>query len=192
MKNSEMTAAILAGGRSSRMGTDKALLPSHGKTFIEQIAKELSSVFEVVVIISDSKEQYEFLKLPIYEDIYKNSGPLAGIHSAMRHSKQQNLFIASCDIPCITMDLIGYLLEARHEEDVTIFSVDNVPQPLVGIYHSKILPIIEEKLQSYQLSVLKLISEVRSTVIPFPWSNEYPHGLVNVNTPEEYIQYCKS
>ncbi len=191
MKNSEMSAAILAGGRSSRMGTNKALLTSDGKTFIEQIAKELLSVFNEVVIISDLKEQYEFLKLPVYEDIYKNRGPIAGIHSAMHHTKHENLFIASCDIPCINKDLIWYLLEARQEEAVTIFSVENVPQPLVGIYHSKILPIIEEKLQSYQLSVLKLISEVRSSVIPFPWSGEYPHGLVNVNTPEEYIQYCK-
>ena len=73
----DVTGVILAGGRSSRMGEDKALLQYNGKPFIQHIAETLLQILPHVIVISDRQKEYSFLNLPIYPDLFCDCGPLA-------------------------------------------------------------------------------------------------------------------
>src|SRR3972149_1031162 len=105
-----ITAAILAGGKSSRMGTDKALLKIGDAAFIERIARTARSVFERVILISDANEKYSSLPLPIYLDLFPQCGPLGGLHSALVHSSTPYVFVTPCDLPLITAAMIQELV----------------------------------------------------------------------------------
>nr|WP_284521516.1 molybdenum cofactor guanylyltransferase [Cytobacillus pseudoceanisediminis] len=85
------TGIILAGGHSSRMGENKALLKIGGKTVIERIADQLSSILPNVIIVANKQEDYQFLGLPLVSDRWKEKGPLAGIHAGLSESRTQKI-----------------------------------------------------------------------------------------------------
>ena len=189
-KRDGIAAAILAGGQSSRMGKDKALLELNGVPFIRRVAEVLSEEFTPVIVISDHNDRYNFLSLSVYEDERKNCGPLGGIHTALKNVPTTRVFIASCDIPFINRYVLRHLLDARGEEDVTIFSTNGLPQPLFGLYDRRILPALEEHLKSNRFSVLDFLGDVRTAHVTPPPDNIIAHALLNINTPAEYLQYC--
>ena len=88
----DITGIILAGGKSTRMGANKSFLKIGEQTVIERITYLMKSVFTNVIIISNTPDEYIFLNLPIYEDVYKGKGPLAGIHSGLKNSDTQKNF----------------------------------------------------------------------------------------------------
>lgn len=186
-KNIHISAAILAGGKNSRMGTDKALLKFDDSTFLEHIVKILSEIFNEVKIISDHYEQYEHLNVPIYPDIYKESGPLAGIHSAFYHTKSDAIFISTCDNPFIAPEPIKHLANINSSDDAIVYSSDDNIQPLFGVYKRNCLPILIEQLETKQLSAIEFLKKVKTKFInpinlPFNAENIF----FNVNTLEDY------
>lgn len=104
------TLAILAGGKSSRMNyNNKALLIYKEKTFIENIINA-GKDFDEIIIIANNKEDYKNLHLKVYADIYVGNGPLSGIHSALKNSKNNKVLCIACDMPLVskeTLDTIG-------------------------------------------------------------------------------------
>ncbi len=171
------------------MGSDKALLEIEGTAFISRVANELSAVFTAISIISDRADRYRFLGWPIHEDVFRNCGPLGGIHSALKNAVAPKVFVASCDMPFLDRHLVQRLLGMNADEDVTLFATNDLPQPLCGIYHTRILPVIERRLQQSRLSVMSLLGEVKTNLIQLP-SETDAQVLVNINTPTEYSQYC--
>src|SRR6266496_3170841 len=97
----DITGIILAGGKSSRMGTNKAFLRLGNKYVIEILADLMKNIFSKMILITNEPALYKFLKIDIYEDIYKNKGPLGGIHSGLVNSQTEKNFVLSCDIPFI-------------------------------------------------------------------------------------------
>ena len=190
-KRNDITGAILAGGESSRMGQDKALLELDRKSFIQRIAEVLQEVVECVIIVSDHGERYGFLRLPIYEDIYKNCGPLAGIHSALTNATTEGVFIVSCDMPFLSPEVIRYVIDSKSCDDVTLLSTRNGFQPLCGLYKRGCLPTIEDHLKQGQCSVLQCLQEMQTTTLSPQFTN-IPHPLMNVNTPGDYELCLKS
>ena len=89
---SNITAIILAGGESSRIGTDKALLKINGELVIEKIYKLLTNIFSEIIIISNKPDDFQFLTTKVYKDIYPHFGPLSGIHSGLTNSIQNKIF----------------------------------------------------------------------------------------------------
>ncbi|MFO7524522.1 MAG: molybdenum cofactor guanylyltransferase [Ignavibacteriaceae bacterium] len=144
----DISGIILSGGSSSRMGTDKALLVINGQTIIERITNLISSLFENILIITNSPDEYRFLNIPLYEDIYKNKGPLAGIHSGLFNSHTKINFVVSCDTPLITKDMINYLINYKSDKPVRYFTDFLYEHPLVGVYSRKLLPHIENVFNS--------------------------------------------
>lgn len=94
----DVTGIILAGGRSTRMGENKALLKIGNLAAIERVRNFMQSLFKNVILITKLPAEFSFLGLDIYEDVYKNMGPLAGIHSGLLNSKAEKNFILSCDL----------------------------------------------------------------------------------------------
>ena len=100
-----ITGVILAGGKSSRMGTDKGVLELNGKKIIEHIIYSIKPVVDEIIIISNSNN-YDYLGFKVYSDIIKERGPLAGIHTALTHTTTERNLIVSCDIPFINSELL--------------------------------------------------------------------------------------
>lgn len=143
-----ITGIILSGGKSSRMGTNKSLLMAGGKTIIERVKGLMTSLFPGVILVTNEPQQYDFLGLKIYEDIYKGLGPLAGIHSGLLNSPTEKNFVISCDLPFMTREMVRYLIDFPTEKPITIAKADGFLQQLAGVYHKSLIKSIEDILQT--------------------------------------------
>lgn len=183
--STSITGVILAGGKSSRMGTDKALLVYEGKHFIQRVADALQGIFAEVLIASDRVKDYSFLNLPVIPDIYEACGPLGGIHSALVHTTAEAVFVCSCDMPYFSFEVVRKILRHSTLREVT-FGNDGVHlHPLLGIYPKWILPIIQAELDQGSRKVLACISKVPHTIVDL---SGFEHQLRNVNTTHDYNQ----
>lgn len=179
----DITAAILVGGRSSRMGTDKALLKLGNHTFVECIAGEARRAFDRVILIADHHASYAFLQLPSYPDVVPGCGPLGGIHSALVHAATPYVLIVSCDLPLVTSSLMEELAEGAHPDRITGVSDGERMQPLFAIYPTALAPVIENALHAGKRRVIEFLEEQATTVLDF---SHHSALLRNINTPEHY------
>lgn len=153
-------AIILAGGKSSRMGKNKALLPIDGISNIERIVKSLAGIFEEIIIVANDEEAFEFLNLPIVKDKVKEKGPLAGIQAGLLAAKHEtNLFIA-CDMPFISSQIAKQLVEQSEGFDAVVPVIDGKQHPLFAVYKKSLLPTLEDCLMTNQLRMKHLIERV--------------------------------
>ncbi len=182
-------SVILAGGQSSRMGTNKALLPLHGKTVIEHISEELQAISDHLVIVANHPSDYQFLGVPIFRDRYKNRGPLAGIETVMYHTDADFYVIAACDMPFINRKIYTWLLEQLHDFMAVIPMLDQQIHPLTGIYHRRTLPYIQHQLEKNELQVKRLLKRIKvNYVTDFPDIpiEQVQRHFFNMNHPDEY------
>jgi molybdopterin-guanine dinucleotide biosynthesis protein A len=143
-----ITGIILSGGKSTRMGENKSLMKIGNKTIIEHVKDLMQSLFSKVILIANDPDDYKFLNLKIYKDIYFRMGPLAGIHSGLTNTATEKNFIISCDIPLMTPEMIRYLVEYKTNKPVTIAKADGFIQQLCGIYNKSCRPYAENILSS--------------------------------------------
>ena len=188
---SDIIGVILAGGDSTRMGTDKALLVLDDLTLIEHVARTMRQVFKDVVVISNVPVKYSFLNLPTFPDIYRNCGPLAGFHSAFLHTHAPAVFVTACDTPFITKELIEHLITSPAEEDVRVPSHDGKLHPLCSYYSRASLPTIESHLGRQQFKIQEVFKEL--TIHRVPITNDLPfykkHILSNINDLKEFKKF---
>jgi len=114
------SAIILAGGKSSRMGTNKALLKINEKTNIERMADKLKLFFDDIILVTNDSEQYEFLELKTAADHYPGMGPLAGVHAGLLASDYDLNFIVACDMPFVSAELAEALVNSCGHFDAVI------------------------------------------------------------------------
>lgn len=166
----KINAVLLAGGESSRFGSDKALIPFAGMTLIEYIYYKLKENFADVIIIAQ-KESYSFIKTAkIREDIYQNKGPLAGIYTGLLYSDTEYNFICGCDMPFLNKNYFDFLKEelaADNSPQIIVPEYQNYYEPLAAIYNQNLLTLIKDNLKNnnlriksfYEKSDLKVIKE---------------------------------
>ncbi len=172
------------------MHCNKALLDLQGKPFIQHVAETLQQVLAEVIVITNDRSEYAFLGLPIYEDIYKQRGPLAGIHAALVAAKEDAVFIVPCDTPFLSPALIQFVLSRAHKGDVTVVLGGNSLEPLCGVYRQRCLPVIEQELQRGQYSVRDCLKKLQTSIVspPLDLQHARAHPLMNINTPEDYAR----
>jgi molybdopterin-guanine dinucleotide biosynthesis protein A len=195
----DITGVILSGGKSLRMGLNKSLLKIHGKTIIEYLVELMQNIFSKVILITNSPDEYRFLNLEMFEDIYKNYGPLAGIHSGLVNSSTKRNFIISCDVPLMTEQMIRYLVDYSTDKLITIAKADGYIQQLVGIYNRDIIVTAEDILEKGKLvkernsdqqrrgcKVLSLVNQVGAEIINTDSLSFYiPDTYFNMNNTED-------
>jgi molybdopterin-guanine dinucleotide biosynthesis protein A len=183
----KIVGCILAGGRSSRMGTDKSLLKFGGTFLIERAANVMRNVFAPVVVASDRTDAYAFLDLPILPDIKKNCGPLGGIHSAFVQTKAQLLFVLACDMPFVSADLIRFVAAQKVEADAIVPTMDGRIQPLCGLYSRTGLFIIEQLLDRGDHALMNLLTKLKHTIVQVAPDLPFyePDMLDNFNEPAD-------
>lgn len=185
-----VTGVILAGGSSSRMGRNKALLEVDGIPIVTRIYRTLAGLFHEVIVVTNSPHDYDFLPCRKVPDIYPGTGSIAGLHSALAHSSSAHSFITACDMPFLDPDLIRYLCAAREGgyDAVTPFS-DGGQEPLHALYSSGCRDIFENAIRHGERKILDILGRMNVRQVScdeLQRAGGQVSSFVNVNTPEEY------
>ncbi|MFQ5649937.1 MAG: NTP transferase domain-containing protein [bacterium] len=193
MSSQDVSAAILAGGTSSRMGQNKALLFVDGKPMIARVVDSLREQFEQIVVISNQQQEYRFLNLPVYPDAVANFGPLAGIYTALQRSQTEHCLVVACDLPFLSRQLIRFLCENCAPYDVLAFESESGVEPLCAVYKKKCLPVIKAQIELGEHKVSQFYDKVRTRIVRMePGLVFYSrHAFLNVNTPDELARAQK-
>ena len=191
-----VTGVILSGGKSSRMGRNKSLLKLNNKTIIEIIADKMESLFSKIILSTNTPEEYNFPGIKSVHDIYKNCGPLGGIHASLKESATENIFVISCDVPLMSEEMIEYILNHKTNKPVVLCMDKGKIQPLVGIYSKKNIPVIEDILKHHsdsneikdkKLSLNSFIKKCDTEIIETGNLSFYNEKLFfNVNNQDDY------
>ena len=158
-----LSLIILAGGESRRMKRDKALLPFPEGTLIERTIDRIGKGFENILISVSEKKKYEFLPYVLVEDEQRGCGPMMGLKSAMAVSRFEKNFVLACDIPEVDLDFVGWLTtKAAGWDAVVPLSYGGRKEPLFAVYSRRILPTIQNLLESGMYSLTALLKRCRT------------------------------
>jgi molybdenum cofactor guanylyltransferase len=184
-------AIILSGGKSRRMGTNKALLPISEKPSVERIKDELEKSFQDIILVTNHLEAYQFLNIKMVSDRYPGKGPLAGIHAGLIASSNEINLVAACDMPFVSAGLGAILVENLKEYDAVIPVIEGKQHPLFAVYRRTIIEKIENCLEHDNLRMIHLLENLN--VLYLTEQNLQPYSeqnlaqiFFNMNHPEEY------
>ena len=178
-----ITGIILAGGKSSRMGTEKGLIIYKNKPFVEHIIEAMSPLVDNIIIISNNKA-YESFGFKCYEDLIKNTGPLAGIYTGLRYSKTENNLIVSCDVPLINTVILQKLTDQKNDiSEVIQLQCQGENMPLIALYKKCCEIIFLKELVKNQRKVQKALKKcnVKTIII----DETLKKVATNINTQKD-------
>jgi molybdopterin-guanine dinucleotide biosynthesis protein A len=180
------TAIILAGGKSSRMGTDKGMLSINGRTMLEHICKQLRGTFNQILTSAGDTEKYSFAGLEVVRDKTPDQGPLMGIASALEASANEINFVVACDIPHINMDCVRkMLIEAKGADIVVPTTGDRKYEPLFAVYRKSALDAIKRTLREGKRKISDGFDKCKVKCIDLRKAD----WLININTLAEYKEF---
>jgi len=189
VRTQSVQGVILAGGRSSRMGTDKARLKLGESTLSGLLVSIIRPYCDDIVISVAKGKKSPVENIAVIEDVTDGMGPLMGIYSALQNSSHRICLITACDIPYIHPLLIRKMLSFTDEYDVVVPSFnEGRVEPLMGIYTRNCLMAISEMLNNNKLRVSDLFAICKTKRI-FDFNGQW---YANLNTPDEYLTYCNS
>jgi len=180
-------AILFAGGQSSRMGKDKALLPFAGYSTLSEYQYERLNKLFTTVYISAKENKFNF-EAPLIKDRYKASSPLVGIVSLFETLDADEVFILSVDAPFVTKEVISKLLKNREGYDAIIAKTKSGRQPLCGIYKRSVLAIALKYLKEDEHRLGTVLNNVDTKFVFF----EDDSVFTNMNHPHEYEEALKS
>jgi molybdopterin-guanine dinucleotide biosynthesis protein A len=183
-----LTIAIQAGGKSSRMGTDKAFVPFRGRPLIATVIDAVAGLGDELILITNKPDDYAHLGLPMFGDLYPETGPLGGIYTALRQAAHPHVLTVACDMPWLNRPLLEYMAGLRQTADVVVPRWDKYPEPLHAVYSQACLEPIREKLDAEQYKITAFYGRVTVRFVDREEIERYdPEGrsFVNVNTPDE-------
>jgi molybdenum cofactor guanylyltransferase len=182
----QATAVVLAGGLSSRMGCDKAMLEIDGVSLIVRSVTQLQPLFAEVLISARQRDDYAFLNLPVVPDRLVNQGPLMAIASALEASSNDLNFFISCDVPVLPIDLIATLLREAVTHDAAVpISNQGFYEPLFAVYRKSMLAAANDALARGERSVVAMY---KNHIIK-PVYLENGVEIKNINTMDDYRDY---
>lgn len=185
----DVGAVILAGGKSSRMGTNKALLKINEMTGIERIIRELSPVFRNPILVTNNPESYQFLRLRLTQDHFPGKGPLAGIHAGLMASSHEVNLITACDMPFVSAALAWELVNKIRDYDVVVPVIMGRQHPLFSVFKKKVALEIEDSIKNDHLSMKQLLEKLNVLyVTEHDLDNKVNLERIffNMNSPNEY------
>ena len=183
IEEKNITGIVLAGGKSSRMGSDKGLLKIDDTTFIERIIEAMKPLVNQIIIVSNNPEYDQFGYTRIEDDI-KDSGPLAGLYSGLKHSNSEFNLILSCDIPLIKTEMLKMLVEADYKNnEVTQIECNGKTMPLIAIYQKKCMHKCLELLQQGERRLRIAVNQMKTNTILI--DTEFDVFVQNINTKED-------
>lgn len=188
---SDFTGFVLAGGKSSRMGTDKFALPIDGETFLTRAVKTLAGVCPTVKIVLNQTQTLD-ANLPVVRDIYAERGANGAIHAALSNCETKFAVILAVDLPLVDRqaieNLARFALAANKFPAIVPTQTDGKPQPLCAVYRAKYcLPALEKLLiENHTASIRDFLALIAPKYIAAARLSENKNLLFNVNYPEDF------
>ncbi|MYA72261.1 molybdenum cofactor guanylyltransferase [Candidatus Poribacteria bacterium] len=201
-----VTGIILAGGKSRRMGQNKALLPLGEDSLIAHVIRRMRRVTDELLLITNAPAEYTHLGLPMHSDIIPDAGALGGIYTGLTYASHDVAVCVACDSPFLQPKLLSYLISILGEYDAVMpytesrnrgievtnpsHSTDQMTlQTLCAVYAKRCLPVIEQMLNEPDLRVHALRERANIlTLAPEIWKTYDAKGysFFNINTPEDF------
>jgi len=187
-----LSLVIQAGGQSTRIGQDKALMPFLGRPLIAQVIDTLSGLADEILVTSNQPDAYHFLGLRVIQDLIPGRGVLGGLYTALASAKHSLVAVVACDMPFASKALFEHArrLIVREDADVVIPSTDDGLEPLHAVYRrTTCLPAIKSALDADQWKLISWFPKVKVRVLLPDEVKVYdPSGraFLNLNTPEEF------
>lgn len=180
-----MNCYILAGGKSSRMGTDKGLILFKSKPIIAHVIDVLKPVFKEVIIVSNNNDYSKF-NLTIIPDLILNSGPAGGIYSALCHSTTSNNFIVSCDMPFISTEAVENLISESKHHQITVPVKNQKFEPLFAVYSSSCAPLWKQEIDKGILKLQHIMAKFDTLEFNVDGNSIFSDELfTNINSKED-------
>jgi len=188
MKFENCSAYILAGGLSSRMGTDKGLLILKNKKIIEYVIENLKPCFDQIFIVTSNLE-YEQFSIPLLPDLIFGKGPALGIYSALKHSSVNQNFIISCDTPFLDTNVIFRILTLAKNHEICIASNKGFWEPLFGVYNKSIMEEWKRSLDSGEFKLQRLIEKFDYKLLDAETDLLVnSSAFLNINSPDDLLE----
>ena len=182
-----VSAVILAGGNSSRLGRDKALVNiCNSSSIIHTIVSKLQVISDDVIIATNGKK-YAGLGVRLTSDIYLNNGPLAGLHSGLLAAKHSHALVVACDMPFLNVELLNYMVSQPLDYDALVPKIEGCLEPLHAIYSRQCITEIERMLKANRFRTYELLDTIlvqyllQDTIAMF--DPEY-RSFFNINSPK--------
>ena len=187
-----MTGIILAGGHANRMGgINKAFIEVGGERLIDRTLRVYRTLFQEIIISTNSPLEYLEFDTRIVTDIYRGKGPLGGIHAGLLHSTCGHAFVSACDMPYLSEEFIGHMIEQTGDHDLVVPVTASGFESLHAIYSRKCLPIIESQIERNELKVSLLFGKFKTREIHGEEIRRFdPEGnlFANINRPTDLTQ----
>ncbi len=190
---------ILAGGQGTRLSPDKPLLQIGGAPIIARTAGVVSSLFEEVLVVTNTPEKYDFLGLPLVADERRGCGPLMGIYSGLKRVKQQAAFVCAADMPFLDAAMIRSQFHELAGYDIVVPCPGGRPEFLHAFYSKRCLSVIKETLEADLFRIGILARSCRTLRLDEDWfarqgfTDSMKLAFVNINTLDDYrrwLGYC--
>jgi molybdopterin-guanine dinucleotide biosynthesis protein A len=187
-----ITIVLQAGGRSTRMGRDKGLVPFMGETLIEYILNQVRGIRAETIVITNHPEDYGFLNLPLFEDVIPDWGALGGLHAALSHTRTDFALVLACDMPFINFDFIDYALSLAPHYDAIVprLGEKGFSEPFRAVYRNTCLGPVTRAIEKGKRRMISFFEDIKVRYIEEEEIREFDPELisfVNVNTPEDLI-----
>ncbi|MBI1911805.1 MAG: molybdenum cofactor guanylyltransferase [Deltaproteobacteria bacterium] len=182
-----MTGAVLAGGKSRRMGFNKALIKIDDRTIIEKNVGLLKKEFDEVFIVANEVLLYEHLSTLIYSDLIKGAGSLGGVFTALFHAKSDYAFVVACDMPFLSPEAIKKMIKSADGSDCIVPFIGGKLHPMHTLYSKKCLKPIKTMIEEGNLRITDLFEKVRVKRLTEEHFKGIPiiESVENVNTQDD-------
>ena len=211
-----LTGIVVAGGKSSRMGQDKAFLDWQGKPLIQAVIESLAGHVSEIIVVAKEKEKFKFLKFEkekqfergqakpqkrfylspetlLVADRFPYFSPLVGIATGLFYSRTEFNFVLACDMPQVKMGVVERLYESMEDFDAALPRSSYGLEPLCAVYRKSALGVFEARIRRGSLSVRDALEDLRVKVVPWDEeTREEPLVFMNLNTPAEYGEGLKN
>jgi molybdopterin-guanine dinucleotide biosynthesis protein A len=188
--SNKLSGIILSGGKSLRMGENKAFIEIECIPIIKRIQNLFERLFHEILIITDQKELFSDMNVKIYSDLIPNQGVLGGLYTGIFFSSFKYSFCVACDMPFLNEHVIQYLIKNIQENDVIVPKTKDGLQPLHAIYSKNCLEPIKKIIDIGKYKIIDLYPIVKTKIIE---ENEFSNldpmrkSFININTPEELL-----
>jgi molybdopterin-guanine dinucleotide biosynthesis protein A len=184
MDQKTLSGFVLAGGRSSRLGEDKAMLNYKGKPLLIH-SLEIIRPFCQNLYVSGNKPEYSIAGVELIPDLYHECGPISGLFSVLNRSETDWNLVISVDVPLINSDLIELLIANKNDYDCIVPRHSLGIEPLIGLYHKKAITTMKELIESGDFRLTNLLSALNTNYFDCDFLlNDNPGLFLNVNRPD--------
>jgi molybdopterin-guanine dinucleotide biosynthesis protein A len=184
-----LTAIILAGGKSSRMKEDKGLIKFNGKMLVEHVFEAVKKITGNIIVIT-ANPGYKQFGFPCVEDAIKEKGPLGGILTGLVHSTTQKNLVLGCDLPLLSQNIFVGLMNNCDGMDAVLAEHKGKVEPLCAIYDRSCIARLRLQLEQNQLKITTALEGLKTRVISFDGEEWFTgNEFANINSIEELRKY---